>query len=58
MTLALTERQPQQTHENREIVAAAWLYHQGLLDENFEQFFKCRFVLGLGLTPLQLFIKA
>ncbi|MNS94175.1 hypothetical protein D3C72_1283860 [compost metagenome] len=58
MPLALTERQPQQTHEDRQVVATARLHHQCLLDEDFQQLFECRLVFRLGLTPLQLFIEA
>ena len=34
------------------------VHHEGLLDEDFQQFFEGRLVLRLGLTALQLFIEA
>jgi hypothetical protein len=58
VALALTERQAQQAHEDRQIVAAARLYHQGLLDEDFQQVFQARLILRLGLAPLQLTVEA
>ncbi|MNT81969.1 hypothetical protein D3C72_2216290 [compost metagenome] len=58
MPLALTERQPQQTHEDGQVVAAARLHHQGLLDEDFQQLFEGRLDIRFGLTPLQLFVEA
>jgi len=57
MPLALTERQTQQTHEDGQIVTAARLDHQRLLDEDFQEFFERRLVFRLGLTTLKLFIE-
>ncbi|MNF80103.1 hypothetical protein D3C81_1809600 [compost metagenome] len=58
VALALAEREAEQAHEDRQVIAAAWLHHKGLLDEDFEQLFKRRLVFRLGLTALQLFIEA
>ncbi|MCY1441780.1 hypothetical protein D9M71_581150 [compost metagenome] len=58
VALALAEGQAQQAHEDRQVVATARLYHQRLLDQHFQQFFKAWLVLRTGLTTLQLALEA
>ncbi|MNS67020.1 hypothetical protein D3C72_1002530 [compost metagenome] len=58
VALALAEGQAQQAHEDRQVVVAARLHGQSLLDQHFQQLFEARLVLRLGLAPLQLTFEA
>ncbi|MCY1546102.1 hypothetical protein D9M68_820800 [compost metagenome] len=58
MALALTEGQPQQTHENRQVVATARLHGQSLLDQQLKQLLKADLGIRLGLTAIQLALEA
>ncbi|MNI63692.1 hypothetical protein D3C73_1190890 [compost metagenome] len=58
MPLALAEGQAQQAHEDRQVVVAAWLHHQCLLHEHFQQFFEAGLLFRLGLATLQLTFEA
>ncbi|MOA33604.1 hypothetical protein D3C78_1549130 [compost metagenome] len=54
MPLALAERQPQQAHEDRQVVAAARRDRQGLGREQFEQLFQgCARRVRPGLAAVQ-----
>ncbi|MNT86200.1 hypothetical protein D3C72_2264610 [compost metagenome] len=58
MPLALAEGQAQQPHEDRQVVAAARLYDQCLLNQHLEQLFKAWLLFRTGLTTLQLALEA
>src|SRR5690606_15191103 len=58
MALALAEGKPQQTHENRQVVAAARFYGQGLFNQYFQQFFERIRLTGHRLATIQLAFQA
>ncbi|MOA24739.1 hypothetical protein D3C78_1454310 [compost metagenome] len=58
VALALAEGQAQQAHEDRQVIAAAWLHHQRLLNQHLQQLFKGGLLFGARLAALQLALKA
>ncbi len=57
VTLTLAERQAQQAHEDRQIVTAARLHRERLLDQDFQQLLEAFLAVGLRFAPVQLTLE-
>ncbi len=58
MTLALAEGQTEQAHEDGQVIAAARLNGQGLLDQKLEQLLQGNLGFRLGLTAIKFLFQA